>query len=146
MGGYFINSAFPLGQAACLCSWELAGPNSPHRSGALPCVHWAFRHGGPSYRVSSSSYRRLPLCAHVQQDAGTLAKRPLFAWQVEFEDGSQLVVKRDDVYTLDEELPKRVKSRLVSVCFLCPQLLSQRGQEQGRSTSFWWLLVRVVTK
>ncbi|CAF88095.1 unnamed protein product, partial [Tetraodon nigroviridis] len=32
--------------------------------------------------------------------------------QVEFEDGSQLTAKRDDVYTLDEELPKRVKSRL----------------------------------
>jgi len=32
---------------------------------------------------------------------------------VEFEDGSQLMVKRDDVYTLEEELPKRVKSRLV---------------------------------
>uniref|UniRef100_A0A8C1JVA9 [histone H3]-trimethyl-L-lysine(9) demethylase n=1 Tax=Cyprinus carpio TaxID=7962 RepID=A0A8C1JVA9_CYPCA len=35
-------------------------------------------------------------------------------YQVEFEDGSQLSAKRDDVYTLDEELPKRVKSRLVS--------------------------------
>lgn len=33
--------------------------------------------------------------------------------QVEFEDGSQLTAKRDDVYSLDEELPKRVKSRLV---------------------------------
>lgn len=32
---------------------------------------------------------------------------------MEFEDGSQLMVKRDDVYTLEEELPKRVKSRLV---------------------------------
>ncbi|KAH0618704.1 hypothetical protein JD844_018134 [Phrynosoma platyrhinos] len=31
---------------------------------------------------------------------------------VEFEDGSQLMAKRDDVYTLNEELPKRVKSRL----------------------------------
>ncbi|XP_029003399.1 lysine-specific demethylase 4A [Betta splendens] len=31
---------------------------------------------------------------------------------VEFEDGSQLTTKRDDVYSLDEELPKRVKSRL----------------------------------
>ncbi|XP_061593379.1 lysine-specific demethylase 4A-like isoform X1 [Cololabis saira] len=31
---------------------------------------------------------------------------------VEFEDGSQLTAKRDDVYSLDEELPKRVKSRL----------------------------------
>lgn len=39
----------------------------------------------------------------------------MFPRQVEFEDGSQLVVKRDDVYTLEEELPKRVKSRLVSV-------------------------------
>lgn len=53
-------------------------------------------------------------CVQVLQDSGTLAKGPLLAWQVEFEDGSQLVVKRDDVYTLDEELPKRVKSRLVS--------------------------------
>ncbi|XP_057193955.1 lysine-specific demethylase 4A [Triplophysa rosa] len=33
-------------------------------------------------------------------------------YQVEFEDGSQLTAKREDVYTLDEELPKRVKSRL----------------------------------
>lgn len=33
--------------------------------------------------------------------------------QVEFEDGSQLMVKRGDIYTLEEELPKRVKSRLV---------------------------------
>uniref|UniRef100_A0A665T8C1 [histone H3]-trimethyl-L-lysine(9) demethylase n=1 Tax=Echeneis naucrates TaxID=173247 RepID=A0A665T8C1_ECHNA len=36
------------------------------------------------------------------------------AAHVEFEDGSQLTTKRDDVYTLDEELPKRVKSRLAS--------------------------------
>lgn len=35
--------------------------------------------------------------------------------QVEFEDGSQLMVKRGDIYTLEEELPKRVKSRLVGV-------------------------------
>uniref|UniRef100_A0A8C5BZ12 [histone H3]-trimethyl-L-lysine(9) demethylase n=1 Tax=Gadus morhua TaxID=8049 RepID=A0A8C5BZ12_GADMO len=34
------------------------------------------------------------------------------ATHVEFEDGSQLTAKRDDVYSLDEELPKRVKSRL----------------------------------
>ncbi|XP_048108282.1 lysine-specific demethylase 4A isoform X1 [Alosa alosa] len=33
-------------------------------------------------------------------------------YQVEFEDGSQLTFKRDEVYTLDEDLPKRVKSRL----------------------------------
>ncbi len=34
--------------------------------------------------------------------------------QVEFEDGSQISVKREDIYTLDEDLPKRVKSRLVT--------------------------------
>lgn len=33
--------------------------------------------------------------------------------QVEFEDGSQITVKREDIYTLDEDLPKRVKSRMV---------------------------------
>lgn len=40
----------------------------------------------------------------------------LCSWQVEFEDGSQLTVKRGDIFTLDEELPKRVRSRLVSGC------------------------------
>ncbi|XP_078573890.1 lysine-specific demethylase 4C-like isoform X2 [Branchiostoma floridae x Branchiostoma japonicum] len=34
-------------------------------------------------------------------------------YQVEFEDGSQLTVKREDVYTEDEDLPRRVRSRLV---------------------------------
>ncbi|XP_006639963.2 lysine-specific demethylase 4B isoform X1 [Lepisosteus oculatus] len=33
-------------------------------------------------------------------------------YQVEFEDGSQLTVKRSDLHTLEEELPKKVKSRL----------------------------------
>ncbi|XP_031204607.1 lysine-specific demethylase 4B isoform X2 [Mastomys coucha] len=33
-------------------------------------------------------------------------------YQVEFEDGSQLTVKRGDIFTLEEELPKRVRSRL----------------------------------
>lgn len=37
----------------------------------------------------------------------------LIIFQVEFEDDSQLTVKREDVYSLDEELPKRVKARLV---------------------------------
>ncbi|XP_050817071.1 lysine-specific demethylase 4A isoform X1 [Gopherus flavomarginatus] len=41
-----------------------------------------------------------------------VASHAIQMYQVEFEDGSQLMVKRDDVYTLDEELPKRVKSRL----------------------------------
>jgi len=33
---------------------------------------------------------------------------------VEFEDGSQVLAKREDIYTLDEDLPKKVKGRLVS--------------------------------
>uniref|UniRef100_A0A4W4FLJ4 [histone H3]-trimethyl-L-lysine(9) demethylase n=1 Tax=Electrophorus electricus TaxID=8005 RepID=A0A4W4FLJ4_ELEEL len=33
-------------------------------------------------------------------------------YQLEFEDESQLTAKREDVYCLDEELPKRVKARL----------------------------------
>ncbi|KAF6306446.1 lysine demethylase 4B [Rhinolophus ferrumequinum] len=41
-------------------------------------------------------------------------------YQVEFEDGSQLTVKRGDIFTLDEELPKRVRSRL-SVSTGAPQ-------------------------
>eukprot|EP00062_Callorhinchus_milii_P018212 gi/632971441/ref/XP_007902174.1/ PREDICTED: lysine-specific demethylase 4C isoform X3 [Callorhinchus milii] len=43
-----------------------------------------------------------------------VASNIIYMYQVEFEDGSQFVVKRDDVYTLNEELPKRVKSRLSS--------------------------------
>ncbi|XP_016829995.1 lysine-specific demethylase 4C isoform X2 [Cricetulus griseus] len=34
-----------------------------------------------------------------------------YMYQVEFEDGSQIAMKREDIYTLDEELPKRVKAR-----------------------------------
>uniref|UniRef100_A0A8C6ZAK8 [histone H3]-trimethyl-L-lysine(9) demethylase n=1 Tax=Nothoprocta perdicaria TaxID=30464 RepID=A0A8C6ZAK8_NOTPE len=35
-------------------------------------------------------------------------------YQVEFEDGSQIAMKREEIYTLDEELPKRVKALLSS--------------------------------
>ncbi|XP_069083917.1 lysine-specific demethylase 4A [Pleurodeles waltl] len=41
-----------------------------------------------------------------------IASHVIQMYEVEFEDGSQLVVKREDAYTLNEELPKRVKSRL----------------------------------
>ncbi|XP_032084869.1 lysine-specific demethylase 4B-like [Thamnophis elegans] len=47
------------------------------------------------------AYQAKFIAAHVSQ-----------IFQVEFEDGSQLMVKRGEIYTLDEELPKRVKSRL----------------------------------
>ncbi|KAM8878455.1 lysine-specific demethylase 4C isoform 2-T2 [Spinachia spinachia] len=33
-------------------------------------------------------------------------------YQVEFEDGSQVLAKREDVYTVEEDLPKKVKRRL----------------------------------
>lgn len=66
---------------------------------------------------------------------------------MEFEDGSQLVVKRDDVYTLDEELPKRVKSRLVSVYFLCALGSHLGGREQSKDVSLGfsssgWLAIK----
>ncbi|KAM3937663.1 lysine-specific demethylase 4C [Leptodactylus fuscus] len=35
----------------------------------------------------------------------------LYMFKVEFEDGSQIVTKREDIYTMDEELPKKIKSR-----------------------------------
>ncbi|CAL9700307.1 unnamed protein product [Knipowitschia caucasica] len=35
-----------------------------------------------------------------------------YMYQVEFEDGSQVLAKRDDIYTLEEDLPKKVKRRL----------------------------------
>nr|XP_015201274.1 PREDICTED: lysine-specific demethylase 4C isoform X2 [Lepisosteus oculatus] len=42
-----------------------------------------------------------------------LGSNTSYMYQVEFEDGSQVLAKREDVYTLDEELPKKVKGRLV---------------------------------
>uniref|UniRef100_A0A3Q2Q9Y9 [histone H3]-trimethyl-L-lysine(9) demethylase n=1 Tax=Fundulus heteroclitus TaxID=8078 RepID=A0A3Q2Q9Y9_FUNHE len=35
-----------------------------------------------------------------------------YMYQVEFEDGSQVLAKREDIYTLDEDLPRKVKRRL----------------------------------
>ncbi|KAG9486718.1 hypothetical protein GDO78_006869, partial [Eleutherodactylus coqui] len=35
----------------------------------------------------------------------------VYMYKVEFEDGSQIVTKREDIYTMDEELPKKIKSR-----------------------------------
>ncbi|XP_013923121.1 PREDICTED: lysine-specific demethylase 4B-like [Thamnophis sirtalis] len=51
--------------------------------------------------TNGTAYQAKFIAAHVSQ-----------IFQVEFEDGSQLMVKRGEIYTLDEELPKRVKSRL----------------------------------
>ncbi|XP_040275694.1 LOW QUALITY PROTEIN: lysine-specific demethylase 4C [Bufo bufo] len=35
----------------------------------------------------------------------------VYMYKVEFEDGSQIVTKREDIYTMEEELPKKIKSR-----------------------------------
>uniref|UniRef100_A0A8C8VZS0 [histone H3]-trimethyl-L-lysine(9) demethylase n=1 Tax=Peromyscus maniculatus bairdii TaxID=230844 RepID=A0A8C8VZS0_PERMB len=49
-------------------------------------------------------------------------------YEVEFEDGSQLTVKRGDIFTLEEELPKRVRSRL-SLSTGTPQEPSFSGED-----------------
>ncbi|XP_032387160.1 lysine-specific demethylase 4A isoform X1 [Etheostoma spectabile] len=50
---------------------------------------------------------------------------------VEFEDGSQISVKRDDIYTLDENLPKRVKSRMSVASDMRFELFSQNDVKQN---------------
>uniref|UniRef100_A0A8C9YFF0 [histone H3]-trimethyl-L-lysine(9) demethylase n=1 Tax=Sander lucioperca TaxID=283035 RepID=A0A8C9YFF0_SANLU len=50
---------------------------------------------------------------------------------VEFEDGSQITVKRDDIYTLDENLPKRVKSRMSVASDMRFELFSQNDVKQN---------------
>uniref|UniRef100_A0AAR2KR77 [histone H3]-trimethyl-L-lysine(9) demethylase n=1 Tax=Pygocentrus nattereri TaxID=42514 RepID=A0AAR2KR77_PYGNA len=50
-----------------------------------------------------------------------LGSNTTYMYQVEFEDGSQVLAKREDIYTLDEDLPKKVKGRLVSLQLIfCP--------------------------
>lgn len=45
-------------------------------------------------------------------DAKYLGSNISYMYQVEFEDGSQVLAKREDIYTLEEDLPKKVKRRL----------------------------------
>uniref|UniRef100_A0A3Q0T476 [histone H3]-trimethyl-L-lysine(9) demethylase n=1 Tax=Amphilophus citrinellus TaxID=61819 RepID=A0A3Q0T476_AMPCI len=47
-----------------------------------------------------------------------VASHSIPMYLVEFEDGSQVTAKREDIYALDEDLPKRVKSRMVSLNFM----------------------------
>uniref|UniRef100_A0A8B9LI66 [histone H3]-trimethyl-L-lysine(9) demethylase n=1 Tax=Astyanax mexicanus TaxID=7994 RepID=A0A8B9LI66_ASTMX len=85
--GSFSDNLFPEDIVSRDCS-QLGPPPS----GEVVQVRW----------TDGLTYGAKFVAAHVTQ-----------MYQVEFEDGSQLPAKRDDVYTLDEELPKRVKSRLV---------------------------------
>ncbi|XP_034975003.2 lysine-specific demethylase 4B isoform X4 [Zootoca vivipara] len=55
---------------------------------------------------------QLQLTDGITYQAKFIAAQVSQIFQVEFEDGSQLMVKRGEIYTLEEELPKRVKSRL----------------------------------
>ncbi|KAF7669830.1 hypothetical protein LDENG_00120120 [Lucifuga dentata] len=50
---------------------------------------------------------------------------------VEFEDGSQITVKRDDIYSLDENLPKRVKSRMSVASDMRFELFPQSDVKQN---------------
>ncbi|XP_076000834.1 lysine-specific demethylase 4A-like isoform X2 [Genypterus blacodes] len=50
---------------------------------------------------------------------------------VEFEDGSQISAKRDDIYSLDEDLPKRVKSRMSVASDMRFKLFSQSDVKQN---------------
>lgn len=45
-------------------------------------------------------------------DAKYLGSNISYMYQVEFEDGSQVLAKREDIFSLDEDLPKKVKRRL----------------------------------
>uniref|UniRef100_A0A8B9LL24 Lysine-specific demethylase 4B n=1 Tax=Astyanax mexicanus TaxID=7994 RepID=A0A8B9LL24_ASTMX len=44
-------------------------------------------------------------------------------YQVEFQDESQLMLKQTEIHSLNQELPKRVMTRLVSVFYVCKILL-----------------------
>ncbi|XP_024129746.1 lysine-specific demethylase 4A isoform X2 [Oryzias melastigma] len=50
---------------------------------------------------------------------------------VEFEDGSQISVKREDIYSLDEDLPKRVKSRMSVASDMRFELFNQKEVKQN---------------
>ncbi|XP_034558558.1 lysine-specific demethylase 4A isoform X4 [Notolabrus celidotus] len=49
---------------------------------------------------------------------------------VEFEDASQISVKREDIYALDEDLPKRVKSRMSVASDMRFELFAQNEVKQ----------------
>lgn len=54
-----------------------------------------------------------------------IENKHIVMFQVEFEDGSQVLAKREDVYTLDEDLPKKVKRRLVSIRLTVQNIILQ---------------------
>uniref|UniRef100_UPI0037E7181F lysine-specific demethylase 4A isoform X2 n=1 Tax=Semicossyphus pulcher TaxID=241346 RepID=UPI0037E7181F len=59
-----------------------------------------------------------------------VASHSIPMYLVEFEDGSQISVKREDIYTLDENLPKRVKSRMSVASDMRFELFTQNEVKQ----------------
>ncbi|XP_069568540.1 lysine-specific demethylase 4A isoform X2 [Brachyistius frenatus] len=59
-----------------------------------------------------------------------VASHSIPMYLVEFEDGSQISVKRDDIYTLDEDLPKRVKSRMSVASDMRFEIFAQNDVKQ----------------
>ncbi|XP_019965308.1 lysine-specific demethylase 4A isoform X1 [Paralichthys olivaceus] len=60
-----------------------------------------------------------------------VASHSIPMYLVEFEDGSQISVKREDIYSLDEDLPKRVKSRMSVASDMRFELFSQSNVKQN---------------
>uniref|UniRef100_A0A8C5EQ74 [histone H3]-trimethyl-L-lysine(9) demethylase n=1 Tax=Gouania willdenowi TaxID=441366 RepID=A0A8C5EQ74_GOUWI len=60
-----------------------------------------------------------------------VASHSIRMYLVEFEDGSQCSVKREDIYSLDEDLPKRVKSRLSEASDMRFKLFMQQEVKQS---------------
>ncbi|XP_069505448.1 lysine-specific demethylase 4B-like isoform X2 [Ambystoma mexicanum] len=76
----------------------------PESITSLDCI----RHGPPS----EGELVELRWTDGNLYKAKFVASRVFQVYQVEFEDSSQLMVKRCEIFTLKEQLPKRVKSRL----------------------------------
>ncbi|KAM4605341.1 lysine-specific demethylase 4A-like isoform 2-T2 [Polymixia lowei] len=60
-----------------------------------------------------------------------VASHSIPMYLVEFEDGSQISVKREDIYSLDEDLPKRVKSRMSVASDMRFELFTQSDVKQN---------------
>ncbi|XP_070830151.1 lysine-specific demethylase 4A isoform X2 [Chaetodon trifascialis] len=60
-----------------------------------------------------------------------VASHSILMYLVEFEDGSQISAKREDIYTLDEDLPKRVKSRMSVASDMRFELFTQNDVKQN---------------
>ncbi|VTJ88425.1 Hypothetical predicted protein [Marmota monax] len=94
--------------------WSLRQPLLPSAAAVPPAgpggQPWAIPCGSQQARWAGLGLGWPPV-ASGWLAAGVSALRPVCP-QVEFEDGSQLTVKRADLFTLEEELPKRVRSRL----------------------------------